>query len=249
MTQAGLLHHAHPYTVPTLTLTTALLAILLPAPFGSVFLYAGVIGVVLLGGAPLAALHALWIAAPLWFFLILILAVQGDPGPDPFALLGLTFSRAGLRAGIAQGARLGAIITMTLAMVQTLTPSRLLDSVAAGGGRRRYLTAFLAVSTLHTIHRFRQRASAIVAAQRSRGLRLRGSPVTRVRALGPLIGPLLLAALIEVDDRAVALETRGATSSRVRTPLDPPHDSLADRWIRLLALLSVVLLFFWRIFR
>jgi energy-coupling factor transport system permease protein len=56
---------------------------------------------------------------------------------------------------------------------------------------------------------------------------------TRVRALVPLVGPVLLGSLIDVRERTFALEARGFGASRTRTAYrvvaDPPEDR---RWVR-----------------
>jgi energy-coupling factor transport system permease protein len=57
----------------------------------------------------------------------------------------------------------------------------------------------------------------------------------------PLSIPLVLGALAEVDERALALEARGAGSPARHTPLNPPPDSIVDRAVRW-SLLFVVLL-------
>jgi energy-coupling factor transport system permease protein len=88
----------------------------------------------------------------------------------------------------------------------------------------------------------------ILEAQRARGLRWRGSPLRRGRALVPLVLPLVLGAVAEVDDRAVALETRAVEVRGVRTPLAPPPDRMIDRLVRAGAALAVLGAVAWRVF-
>ena len=132
-----------------------------------------------------------------------------------------------------QAARLGAIATASLALYASFSPSRFVDAVAERGWP--FSASYLVVATLLALPRFRARAAAILEAQRSRGLRLRGNPVNRVRAIGPVTFPLLLGALAEVDERGFALETRCAGAVTRRTPLDPPRDTVVDRVVRWLA--------------
>jgi len=101
-------------------------------------------------------------------------------------------------------------------------------------------TTYLLVSTLTLIPRLRRRAVQILEAQQCRGLRLGGSPVARVAALGPLVLPLVLGALAEVDEQVLALDTRGVESGRLRTALDPPADSEYEFAIRFACLAVVV---------
>ncbi|HXI34406.1 MAG TPA: hypothetical protein VNH63_10015, partial [Gemmatimonadales bacterium] len=67
---------------------------------------------------------------------------------------------------------------------------------------------------------------------RCRGLATRGGPLNRLRALRALALPLVLSALHEVDERALALETRGLSAGARRTSLAPPPDSTAERIVR-----------------
>src|SRR5437899_1721715 len=85
------------------------------------------------------------------------------------------------------------------------------------------------------------------------GLSPRGSPLAKLRALRALALPLVLSALHEVDERALALETRGmvGVGKRARrTPLAPPPDSRRQRAMRwgmlAVAVVALALRLAWR---
>jgi energy-coupling factor transporter transmembrane protein EcfT len=59
--------------------------------------------------------------------------------------------------------------------------------------------------------------------------------------------PLVLSSLHEVDERALALETRGLTAGARRTPLAPPADHAVERLFRWLAVTACVVLIIWRV--
>ncbi len=239
----------HPFTSAVLATGTAILSLALPPWEGPLFLFLVVALVVLASRVRGTLWHGFLLVAPLWFFLVLIHAVLADPGPDPVMIGGRTLAREGLHLALAQGSRLGVIILVTLTWYRTLDTSRLLDAVAARGGRVAWTGTWLAIATLHTIHRFQDRTRAILAAQRARGLRLTGSPVRRIRALRPLLVPLLLGALIEVDERALGLETRGLPSRRPRTPLASPPITFLDHLLRGGIVLAVIATILYRFFR
>ena len=219
---------AHPFTPLALTLCIAVIAVALPGPAAAASLYAATLLVVLTAGTGRAALRALVPLAPLWLFLFLLHGVLGDGGR--VTVLGVSLSRDGLILAATQAARLGAIATASLALYASFSPARFVDAVAERGWP--FSTAYLVVATLLALPRFRARAASILEAQRSRGLRLRGSPLNRVRALGPIMFPLLLGVLAEVDERGFALETRCASGVKRRTALAPPSDTLADGLVR-----------------
>ena len=246
---ASALTRAHPFTPLTATLAVVFLAFLLPAPAGPVIL-----AVLAVASAPLlgdgGALRPTFIIViPLWLLLFLVQGVLGDA---PFTAIGpLTLSVAGAREALAQGARLTAIVVPSVLALRGFRAARFVDAAAERGWP--FSAAYLVAATLQTIPRLRHRVILIRDAQRSRGLRVRGSIVQRVRALVPLTLPLILGALADADDRAVALESRGVAAVGVpgarRTPLDPPVDRALDRAVRWGAVLAVVLAAAWRVIR
>ena len=53
-----------------------------------------------------------------------------------------------------------------------------------------------------------ERSSVIASAQRARGLDTEGSLRARLRGILPLVGPVILSSLTEVEERSLALEVR-----------------------------------------
>lgn len=233
----------HPHTPLALAGAVTALAILLPAPAGPVALLVLVVAVMAAAGPRGAFRDAAPVVVPIWVFLLVLHGLLGDGAPFP--ALGLTWRADGLRTALGQGARLGAIILASAAVLRGFRPAAFLDAAAARG--RPLGPALLVVATLEAIPRLRRRAAGILAAQRVRGLRLAGSPVRRLRALVPLGLPLLLGAIAEADDRAVTYAARGLDGTARRTALEPPADRRADRILRALALAAVVAALAWRL--
>lgn len=218
----GLLHRAHPFTALALAGAVALLAFILPGPVGPSVLMAGVIFVVTLARLSRVLVTAAFLAVPMWAFAVLLHGFFGDDAARAVTL----------------GARITAMIVMFLAVLAAVHPARLVDALLARGIP--FSMAYLFSATLQAVPRLRQRGQQVLDAQRCRGLRFSGSMWRRARAVVPLAVPLVLGALSEVDQRAMALEARGAASPARRTPLEPPQDSTSDRVIRWLLLLVVV---------
>jgi hypothetical protein len=57
----------------------------------------------------------------------------------------------------------------------------------------------------------------------------------------------VLSALHEVDERALALETRGLVAGARRTPLNPPRDPVIERVLRWSALAGCLVVLAWRL--
>ena len=103
--------------------------------------------------------------------------------------------------------------------------------------------AFVANASVQTVPAMVERAQQIAAAQRARGLDTEGSFLRRVRGIVPIVGPVILGSIAEVEERTLALEARGFTRPGPRTLLWWPSDSTRQRiarWGLLLALLALV---------
>jgi energy-coupling factor transport system permease protein len=216
----------HPFTLIGIALALAALAWLLPFSWGG-FVPMG-LALVLCAGAGRQGLGvlraALLAAAPFWFFLFLLHGAAGMLITAP---------------------RLTTMLASFLWLAAVLPPARLVEAMVAAGWPAS--AAFLLSATLSAVPALRERALRIVDAQRCRGLRTRGGPLTRLAALRALALPLVLSALHEVDERALALETRGFSASVRRTPLAPPPDSAVERVLRWGLLLGCLGLLVWRV--
>lgn len=102
---------------------------------------------------------------------------------------------------------------------------------------------FAAAATLEAIPSMLERAGVIQAAQRARGLDTEGSVLARLRGVMPLVGPVILSSLTEVEERTLALEVRAFGRPGRRHLLWSMPDRGREailRWALLVALLAVV---------
>jgi energy-coupling factor transport system permease protein len=133
-------------------------------------------------------------------------------------------------AGAALLRLLGATLPPALLFATTEADDLLGELEARGLGRR----AVLVVGTaLAAVPRTQARAAEVVEAQRARGLDTEGSWRRRLRGVLPLVGPLVIGGLVEVEERALALETRAFGAPGRRTLLRRLPDSAwqrAARW-------------------
>jgi energy-coupling factor transport system permease protein len=105
--------------------------------------------------------------------------------------------------------------------------------------------AFVALATLEAVPAMVERAGVIAAAQRARGLDTEGSVRARLRGILPLVGPVILSSLTEVEERSLALEVRafgrpGRRHLLWRLP-DRPVEAVV-RWLLLAALIAAIVL-------
>jgi energy-coupling factor transport system permease protein len=234
------LHRAHPYTPLALAVSLLLAVFALGSP--------GAVGAAVLAAVILAAAGGVlgYTARPAFVIgfttWVLLLVLHGLLGPGPFLAAGpLSLSARGLHRALVLGGRLTTILVAFLTVLAVVSPARLVDAMTERGVA--FAKMYLLVSTLTLVPRLRARAAQILEAQQCRGLRLGGSPLARVAALGPLVLPLVLGALAEVDEQVLALDARGAGRAGRRTALDPPADSALQRTVRWAALLVAAALF------
>jgi energy-coupling factor transport system permease protein len=103
--------------------------------------------------------------------------------------------------------------------------------------------AFVALATIEAVPTLIERATIIGESQRARGLDTEGSIRARIRGLLPLIGPVIISSLTDVEERSLALESRAFSRPGKRHLLWSMADSgweRALRWVLLMALLVAI---------
>ena len=135
--------------------------------------------------------------------------------------------------------RIFVMISSFILFLLTTHPSELMTDLTQRGLPGTF--AYVIISTLQIIPQMQAKAQTIIAAQRSRGMETGGSLMRRVRALVPLVGPLVFGSLVEVEERAIAIEARGFTSPLPKTSLREIADNPLDKGLRW-ALVGLVLL-------
>ena len=144
----------------------------------------------------------------------------------PFSL-----TREGLTFGLISGGRIVVVFLAAIAFLFTTLADDLLESLIARGASHRI--SFVVLSAVQMVPRMQERAGSILDAQQARGLVISGSFGRRLRALVPLIGPVVLGSLVDVRERTFALEARGFGARPGRTAYRVVPDPPIDRWIRL----------------
>lgn len=100
--------------------------------------------------------------------------------------------------------------------------------------------AFVAVATIEAVPTLVERASVIGESQRARGLDTEGSIRARLRGILPLVGPVILSSLTDVEERSLALESRAFSRPGRRHLLWTMADAGWERGLRWFLLALVV---------
>jgi energy-coupling factor transport system permease protein len=107
--------------------------------------------------------------------------------------------------------------------------------------------AFVAVATIEAVPTLVERAAVIGESQRARGLDTEGSFRARLRGILPLVGPVILTSLTDVEERSLALETRAFSRPGKRHLLWSMTDTTWERVVRWLLVGAFVALVAFRV--
>jgi energy-coupling factor transport system permease protein len=155
-------------------------------------------------------------------------------GPFDATLEGVDFAAQTL-------VRLFAISTAISLFGMTTDPRAFVYDLERRGLSPRF--AFVAAATVEAVPAMVARAGVIAAAQRARGLDTEGGLLARARGFLPLIVPVVLSSLTEVEERSLALEVRAFGRPGRRDLLWAPGDRPAERvlrWGLVLALVALI---------
>jgi energy-coupling factor transport system permease protein len=232
------LHHRNPFT-KLLGLGFVLIAAFLLPPIVLTALFVLVVAMAGSAGIGRPLLRAMRIPALLLLSIIVVNALFFPGAVDRLITAGpFSVTREGLTFGVISAARLLVAFIASVTFLFTTLADDLLEALVARGASHRI--AFVVLAAVQMVPRLQARTAAIMDAQQARGLAITGSIRQRVRALVPLIGPVILGSLIDVRERTFALEARGFGARRGRTAYRVVADPSIDRGIRIALLLGIV---------
>ncbi len=232
------LHRRHPLT-KLLAVAFILLAAFLLPPVVLPILAVAIVAAIWSAGLLRPALHAMRIPAFLLLSILIVNSLFFPGATDKLMSVGpLSVSREGLTFGLISAGRILLAFLASMTLLFTTLADDALEALIARGASHRI--AFVVLSAVQMVPRMQARAGAILEAQQARGLSLEGSLLRRIRALVPLIGPVMLGSLVDVRERTFALEARGFGARPGRTAYRVVADPPIDRWLRLLLVVGCV---------
>jgi energy-coupling factor transport system permease protein len=240
------LHRLHPLTKLVAAALIVVAAYLLPGLLSPLALFFVVLLLAYVGGVTGSFLRLVLIGLlPIVVSLFLIQGILFPPqGATPLPIGPVTLTREGLAFAFLISTRLLTFTSAVLLMLRTTHPADLVFALTERGLPRSI--GYILLVTLQIAPDMIGRATSILEAQRSRGLETQGG-LRRVRAIVPLVGPLVVGALVDVEERAMALESRAYTAPGPKTSLRELVDTTSQRITRWLILLGIAALIAWRI--
>jgi energy-coupling factor transport system permease protein len=247
------LHRLHPLTKLTFSLAAAVIIFGGPGGWLAAF-FPGLLAMLVLWRAGLAGRAVRLIFRLTIFFAFILFLIHGFFSPEnqttllkvgPFAL-----GKEGLAFAFLIVIRLAATLAASLLLVISTHPAHLVQALAETG--LPYGLAYLLGSPLLLLPQMAARVQAIQAVQQARGLETQGNLLQRMRALFPLVAPLVFSALVDVEERSLALEVRGFSAPHPKTSLNELPDTQLQRTARWSMILLAGLLFvagiWWKIY-
>ena len=235
------LHQLNPLTKLTLALSLVLISFLSPWYWTPhVILLAVIFPLSVLGKVQRpffrTFLRLIVPAASFLFFMQAFFQPIGDS--VIFKIWFLDITEESLLFAFRNAVRIIVMVSSFTIFLLTTHPSELMSDLTRRGLPGQF--AYVIISTLQILPQMQAKAQTIIAAQRSRGLDTQSSFLRRAGSLVPLVGPLVFGSLVEVEERAIAIEARGFTSTHVKTSLYEIADSSLDKVIRWMLMLLIV---------
>jgi energy-coupling factor transport system permease protein len=241
--RASGVHRLNPLTKLVLAGFLLVAGLAAPGPWGTYLLF----GLVVLPLAWLALIAgdlmrmSFRVALP---FAVSVFLIQGFlwPGGTPIFRFGpVSLKQEGLAFAAAATGRILMVLSSFLWFALTTRPDTLMTSLAQRGLPASL--AYIIVATIQIVPRFQARAATILDAQRARGLETGGRFLQRIRAVFPLVVPLILSSLVDVEERALAIEARAFNRPGPKTSLFEIGEAGWEpviRWLILIAAVGVV---------
>src|SRR5688500_2071871 len=235
------LHRLHPLTKLVATVLIVVATYTLPGLLSPFTLFFVVLLLAYTGGIMGSFLRPVLLG--LLPIVISLFVIQGilfpPPGATALPIGPITLTREGLALAFLISTRLLTFTSAILLLLRTTHPADLVFALTERGLPRSI--GYILLVTLQIAPDMISRAIAILEAQRSRGRETQGG-LRRVRALVPLVGPLVVGALVDVEERAMAIESRAYTAPGPKTSLRELVDTTGQRIARWLLLLSMAAL-------
>jgi energy-coupling factor transport system permease protein len=162
-----------------------------------------------------------------------------------FRIWRFSYTLEGLISGETVAARILLAIGGAFLLMLSTRPDHLMLALSQRGLPNSL--AYIVLTALQIFPRFQDQARIILEAQQSRGLETKVNVFRRIGLLVPLTGPLILSSILDVEERAMALEARGFSRRGPRTSLIELNDSFAQKILRVMIVVAILLLIVSRI--
>ena len=181
------------------------------------------------------------IVVPILVFLVLVHGFLNPANETilySFTVLGITaeLGKEGLIITYNLVSKLCLILPSFFLFVSVTSPERLMPSLIQKGVPP--AVSYLFLATLNVLPYMRSKMETIQMAQQARGVSMEGGLLTRIRAILPLLMPLILSSLGDIQARSVTLEVRSFGVSRRVSSLYNLEERRIDKILQMFFVVS-----------
>ncbi len=185
----------------------------------------------------------------LFFLTLIIFAVQGlmIPSADIMAKFGfITVYKTGIITAAKLTSKISALVSAVTML--TLISKAKEFTIALEKKGLNPKAAFILLLSLQMIPEMKKQSDIIMDSQKARGVEMEGNMFVRFKALIPIFIPMVLSSIINTEERAITLESRGFSVGGKRTILDDIFETKYDKIMKILLALFLVLCIVWRVY-
>lgn len=246
------LHNLHPLTKSLLVLCLLAAGLALPGRWtGYIIFLIFIVPLAIWGKIFRELIRAVWkITWPLALSVLIIQSLFWGKGTPIFEFWRIAPKEEGVLFAFISIGRIVLTMSDFMLFAMATRPDTLMISLKQVGMPSGL--AYIVVTTLQIIPSFQRKVSTILDAQRSRGLETQGNLLVRSRALVPVVLPLVLGSLMDVEERAIAIQARAFGAKRVETSIieisDTDQQKLLRRILMILILAIILFRILWQLF-
>ncbi|MGK4197971.1 energy-coupling factor transporter transmembrane component T [Fusobacterium sp. HC1336] len=175
----------------------------------------------------------------IFIFLVQVFIV---PNEDSQHIIGfIHFSNMGLSNSLLITSKIVGISSMIIYFFQTTSIKDIIYAMEKANISKKVV--FVIAATIQMIPQMKIISKNINDAQKSRGIETEGGYLTRLKAFIPMIGPLVLLSIQQIEERVLALETRGFSCTEKKTTLYLLEKNRSSKIIDLVVIIFLVVFF------
>lgn len=152
--------------------------------------------------------------------------------------------REGLLYALTISFRVVNIIAASSVLIMTTSPSRVMEACVRRGVSPKI--GYVMTAIMQMIPAMMNSAATIREAQQSRGMSMSGNVWRRFRAFLPLMGPVVMSSLMNMQEKAMALEVRGFSVEAKKTFYNEEHIVKGMATLRILMVIATLVIVVWR---
>jgi len=235
----------YPSTKFVIVLLVIILSMFTSSPTFQLGLFTGVLILNLLSKTFLNFLKTFFKSIFVLVLFIFVIQVYIINNPDSQQIWGfISFSQMGLTTSIDMSSRIIAVSSVIIWFFQVTSVKDIIHALELAKVSKK--VTFVIASTIQLIPQMFKLSQTITDAQKSRGIETEGNLLVRVKAFMPMLGPLVLSSIQQIEERVLSLESRGFSSTIRKTSVYTIKKSKLDYLISLGCLVIFILYIIWR---